>query len=116
MKGESRAFRKISDLAFEKTEDTIHPPRACATCGKRLDCSSGDAGAKPVPGALSICAYCGAFAQYDDALELRPLSAAEFAALPADVRSLMEETRDLLEETRDLLRAARLGLRPGVEA
>ncbi len=74
---------------------------ACLCCGKTLDGYSnlgGGTGAPP-PGALSICAYCGALAKVNDAQDgFVHLTADEQRALPPDVRKQIHDVRNAMQK------------------
>ena len=53
-------------------------PHPCLVCSKPLDaCTDLNKGSRPESGDLSICAYCGNLAVFDDQLDLRALTKEE---------------------------------------
>lgn len=70
------------------------PPAPCPYCGKVLDGASNSKAEKPVPGDLSVCAYCAGLCQFTSALGLERLPDAVFEALPADDRAAIREHQD----------------------
>lgn len=58
----------------------------CPKCRKKLTAASGGS-RQPAVGDLSVCIYCGELLKFtDDDGHLASLPAAEFLALPADIR------------------------------
>jgi len=67
----------------------------CPQCACAIDAHthlSGD-DATPTPGSLSVCLRCAAYLSFNDDLSIRPLTTAEFEALPLDVRLLLRKAR-----------------------
>ena len=59
----------------------------CKSCKKDLDAHSGiDTDRSPEPGDLSVCAYCGAISEFDEGLNLKPLSDEELLVIAAEDR------------------------------
>ena len=71
---------------------TRQKPWACVACGYRMDAASiafhnKQATDQPEPGDLCLCMNCGArYMLDDDGRRWRPLTAAEFAGLDAELR------------------------------
>ena len=62
----------------------------CPSCGEPTDAVTAlelDDDARPKPGDLGICFYCGAFATFDERLRRRRPTAEEAAAFAADPRA-----------------------------
>jgi transcription elongation factor Elf1 len=61
----------------------------CPSCGKLLDGAAGVAtDARPEPGDVSVCVYCGHLMAFADDLTLRELTAAEMHEIAGDERIL----------------------------
>ena len=61
------------------------PVSVCRSCGKKNDRASGDDGARPSAGDMSICVQCGEISIFTETLNLRaptPEEAAEVARDP----------------------------------
>lgn len=86
----------LSAYAFKTGTDTRLPAQPCPSCGKMLDGHSGERGASPKAGDLSICIYCTARLTYGPELELLPLGDEEYEALPEDVRAVFDNARALM--------------------
>lgn len=65
-------------------------PSLCPVCGEFLNAATGAAGADaPHEGDHTVCIACGAMLAFGEAMALRVLTEAEFAALPQEKRTLM---------------------------
>lgn len=62
----------------------------CPNCGKRLDAATcfTDPAAKPAPGDLTICFYCGHLMAFADDLRVRQLTDPEMVEVAGDPRIL----------------------------
>lgn len=93
MKFSRRLERKA--LRFRTSVKVSHAPR-CPTCGVGLDgcfaIDEEDGGPpvehRPVPGSITLCAYCGQLLQFDEAMQLQKRTRAEIENMvgPDDVR------------------------------
>jgi hypothetical protein len=66
-----------------RNHETLESP--CVNCGALVDravCSEGDA--KPEPGNITICFYCGHIMAFDAMLRLRELTDAEHVQVAGD--------------------------------
>lgn len=61
-------------------------PHPCPKCGKTLDaaCSLHNPEARPTPGDVSICIYCAALLQFDEALAPQILTNEALDAMPGE--------------------------------
>jgi len=76
------------------------PATMCAACGKRLDgATSTFRPGLPSEGDISVCAYCQNIAVYRADQTLRPMTAREWAALPAPMRSELETIKAAIDRT-----------------
>lgn len=78
--------------------DHRHAPAGCPTCGAANDAATyaGEGSARPAPGDLSVCLYCGEWRLFDDAL--RPTIKAteeDQACAPAELLERAREIRRL---------------------
>jgi hypothetical protein len=77
------------------------PATMCAACGERLDgATSTFHPGLPSEGDVSVCAYCHNIAVYRADQTLRPMTAREWAALPAYVRRELEAIKAHIGITR----------------
>lgn len=59
-----------------------------------MDAASGyKNGSRPTPGDLSVCAYCGEFLIFTEALTIRKMELGEELALPEENRQQLQEVR-----------------------
>jgi len=66
---------------------TVRTPKiVCADCGHEMDAASGFGKAKPKPGDISICMYCGHIAAFADDMTVRPLTVPEMIKIAGDKR------------------------------
>ena len=73
---------------------TNMPEQKCETCGQLLDAVTHVNGpAKPSPGDLSICVYCGTLTVFNNELRRRALTGKEMIAAAGDVRVLAIQTK-----------------------
>lgn len=74
----------------------------CPVCSHEFDSASGVSKpeAIPKPGDLSICIECTAFLRYDDAMDMRLLTAEEIVDLDASVRGELVRARKEIKEMR----------------
>jgi hypothetical protein len=75
---------------FPRGRSTRLPETKCHACGAHVDAASHANRARPKPGDLSVCAYCAAVGQYDEALAIR---AFDTATLDAENRADLEEVQ-----------------------
>lgn len=74
----------------------------CTNCGAKLDAVSATDGSDyaPEPGSLSICAYCGTIAIFEDNMSLRPMTSKEIDELSNDVQSEIIRISNLIKRKR----------------
>ena len=76
------------------------PGTTCPVCARRLSGATGydnaDDDAVPVPGDVTVCAYCRSFLMFTATLDVRLLTLEEIAELDAHTRHAMIELREQL--------------------
>lgn len=83
----------------EPLTTTDLPVAQCHHCGYKMDACTGiEPGTRPSAGDLTVCASCGAFFEFNDALELVPLSDETFLELPDDTRLQLTRARIVITE------------------
>jgi len=96
---QSPAFKTLLALGDEqKTERLTGQP--CGHCGTVLDAASSEAGGVPTAGCVSVCFNCFGFNRFDDALTMVPMTEADLAGLPADLRVQLEDMASTLRHYR----------------
>lgn len=88
-------------MAFK---DTAVPETRCPGCKKKLDAAASLRGYVPEPGAISICAYCGAVAVFTEQLAKRAATEDEIVEFEANSIEF-RQTRALLARMRQASRA-----------
>ena len=74
--------------------ETRVPKDQCPRCGHVLDAATGDG--VPVPGDLAVCLYCHGVLVFTVNLQLRPMLAREWDALPESVKAQVEHMWQVL--------------------
>jgi hypothetical protein len=70
--------------------DSRVPPSACLSCGALNDAATGvNNDARPSPGDVTVCLYCGHIMVFSDDLLMRNPTAAEIHQIAGDPRILM---------------------------
>lgn len=70
----------------------------CPACQSKVNSATDPTGrAVPVPGDLSVCAYCSAQLVFNSDLTVRLLLRDEYDALPADVQRLLDHFQAVLK-------------------
>lgn len=85
-----------------------HEPSPCGHCGKQLDAASSDT-ATAKPGDVSVCMYCTGVNRFDEGMRLVAVNDAELAALPDDMRAVLEEMQALVRRGHQLRAGPRKG-------
>lgn len=85
-------------MKSSRTKESI-----CPGCGAKLDAAtSTDGDYDPKPGSVSICAYCGSIAIFEDDMSLRPLTQEEIDELPDDAREQILSISEFIKHKRHL--------------
>jgi hypothetical protein len=75
------------------------PESVCVKCKVQLDSATGFGNARPKPGDITICLYCGHILEVGDNMELRSLSPQKFLELPDDLQGELTVMRTFVEES-----------------
>lgn len=85
------------------TRNPDMPADRCPGCAHPFNDATHVAGdAKPSPGDLSMCWYCGAFLEFNPDLTTRLLTLEDIGSLPDDVRISLQKVRRLWTDRADL--------------
>lgn len=91
--------------AAERSAETDRvPSHPCPHCGAKLDGATSGDGAKPEPGDVTVCIYCGGINCFTDGLGVERMTDDALAELPEDTRQMLGE----MQATIRSLAAARL--------
>lgn len=73
-----------------KVNETVRVPEAaCLSCGKPNTAATGvDEAHEPLPGAITVCMYCGHIMAFSDTMTMRELTSEEAKDVAGDPRIL----------------------------
>lgn len=73
----------------------------CPSCGKELDAATSvEKEARPKPGDISICFYCGSINTFQEDLKLQQMGPQEYFDLPDEVQRSIQSYVRLIKERR----------------